>query len=327
MRNGYGKLQRADGESYEGYFKLGRYDGRGKRRGRDGSGFDGYYLDGLEHGRGRLLQKGGCMFDGTWLHGKRQGRGITHMASGERQEANYENGKLIGSPRIFFGRPDLSGTIGVLTRSVPRFTGCALALFMQDSDRPVRLKLHVTPAWLMKCVSGEGEGAPAAEGCPYESSRTEVASEMESVHSDEAELGPIDCLHAAESCVLNDSTSAAESAEIMLSDETEAGMAECLQTSEGCVTNDSIRGTDTTSEPLAARVAVCLILHTEATPSAYCHPESYDAAHLSLPEGDTARQLHIRVHCGVLSRKVKPERLHWAVKTTLSVAPLLEWTS
>lgn len=141
MRHGRASATLEDGDRYEGDFEHDALCGCGVMRSGDGTWYAGGFLHGQRHGRGTMQLAGGAAFDGFFRAGRRHGRGVTIGANGERLEARYAADRLHGPSRYFYERP--------LRRGTWCASGAPLLAVFSDADRPVRLTLRATPAWVL----------------------------------------------------------------------------------------------------------------------------------------------------------------------------------
>jgi len=120
LRHGQGTFTwAADGNTYEGEWKLNQRDGRGKETSANGDSYDGEFVKNERHGRGKftwaadgntydgfwnsnnwegegvLTYKDGDCYTGNWKGGKKHGKGTYKHADGSSREEYWEDGELI----------------------------------------------------------------------------------------------------------------------------------------------------------------------------------------------------------------------------------------
>ena len=106
----FGKVIRPkEMEEYEGWLKLGLYDGVGELRCSEGV-YNGEFVSGRRHGKGSMVYDGGMTeYQGGWKWGRQDGQGkIIHKPTGRvEQEGYWKAGKFINAD-IKFGKSELS---------------------------------------------------------------------------------------------------------------------------------------------------------------------------------------------------------------------------
>jgi hypothetical protein len=98
--HGYGRVERANGDSYEGTFVAGKPQGKGKLKEADGSTYEGEFLAGEFHGVGTQTWSDGNRYVGQFVSGKRHGSGKLTEPSGVWEEGEWKDGLLSGKCHI-----------------------------------------------------------------------------------------------------------------------------------------------------------------------------------------------------------------------------------
>ena len=97
--HGFGKLTSPGGESYDGHWKKGIYNGNGTYifgAGKwKGDKYEGEYKDGKKEGEGIYTFSDGKKYIGSFKNGKMHGQGILNMPSGNTYEGKWDNGKYL----------------------------------------------------------------------------------------------------------------------------------------------------------------------------------------------------------------------------------------
>lgn len=92
-RHGRGKLERADGSTFEGFFVHGRAHGPGIFTLQDGSIYWGQWRDGHSHGFGRCLNKeDASTYTGEWRHNEKCGQGFEAWQDGTEYDGAFLDG-------------------------------------------------------------------------------------------------------------------------------------------------------------------------------------------------------------------------------------------
>jgi hypothetical protein len=89
--NGYGSVTFDNGDSYTGYFKNYRFDGKGIYRWKNGNTHDGYYSANQRHGSGVWIVINQLRTVGTWVRDSLEGYGQTFYNNGQKYEGNFLN--------------------------------------------------------------------------------------------------------------------------------------------------------------------------------------------------------------------------------------------
>lgn len=99
LREGKGYAALANGDQYEGDYRHDRRNGKGTMLTRDQSEYTGDWKDGKFDGNGTMIYALGGRYDGAWKAGKFNGKGVlTYAGSGHRLEADFEDGRVRGTP-------------------------------------------------------------------------------------------------------------------------------------------------------------------------------------------------------------------------------------
>ena len=90
--NGTGKEIRADGETYIGQFKFGKFHGQGTYAYADDRVYEGDWKDGRRHGKGKITSASGAVHEGEFKDDLPNGKG-KYSANGDMYEGEFKDGK------------------------------------------------------------------------------------------------------------------------------------------------------------------------------------------------------------------------------------------
>ena len=97
--HGLGKFISPGGESYDGHWHYGKYNGYGTYifgEGKwKGDKYEGEYKNGKREGQGTYTFSDGKKYIGSFKNGAMHGQGILTSSSGNRYEGKWENGKYL----------------------------------------------------------------------------------------------------------------------------------------------------------------------------------------------------------------------------------------
>ncbi len=100
--NGQGTMTYADGGTYVGQWKDGKYHGQGTYTVADGEKYVGEWKDGNMHGQGTMTYADGSTYVGQWKDGNRDGHGTLTEADGIKIVGQWRNNlQEIDVPDIF----------------------------------------------------------------------------------------------------------------------------------------------------------------------------------------------------------------------------------
>ena len=117
MRNGrphgQGRLDRREGEIFEGTWVAGLLHGEGSHRNAQGEHYTGSFENGLPHGHGRQTMADGAIYEGSFRNGLRHGEGRMRLAGGTEYLSRWKDGVEQGT------RPDIvaDANLGGLLRA------------------------------------------------------------------------------------------------------------------------------------------------------------------------------------------------------------------
>lgn len=94
--DGYGKRVYEDGKIYEGEFKAGKYEGKGTLILANGTKYVCEFKNGKREGRGVVINRNGGGYTGTWKDGTYDGHGELRLSNGERYVGDFKNGNREG---------------------------------------------------------------------------------------------------------------------------------------------------------------------------------------------------------------------------------------
>ncbi|MDL2357716.1 MAG: hypothetical protein QFF03_20875 [Pseudomonadota bacterium] len=99
LRDGKGYTASANGDQYEGEYRHDRRHGKGVMLRHDQSEYTGDWKDGKFDGIGTMTFALGGRYDGAWKAGRFDGKGVlTYAGSGQRLDADFEDGRVRGTP-------------------------------------------------------------------------------------------------------------------------------------------------------------------------------------------------------------------------------------
>jgi len=102
-----GKHFLENGDTYEGEFFGGKYNGHGTYHVTCyGETYTGYFVDGLKEGRGATQYGGGIRHEGEYKNGLRDGEGLTIVRDGSIYMGMYKDDGQCGHGFIFYGDKD-----------------------------------------------------------------------------------------------------------------------------------------------------------------------------------------------------------------------------
>lgn len=104
--NGTGKFRFADGATYEGPFKKGKFNGKGVMHYPDGGLYAGYWRSSLQEGEGRMTDANGTSYVGAWHNGRRHGNGEVSFKGGNKMRAFWAYDKISGTAEFAFANGD-----------------------------------------------------------------------------------------------------------------------------------------------------------------------------------------------------------------------------
>lgn len=111
QKHGTGRINYADGDVYEGCFRVGLRHHKGRMRYREGEEFVGYFKQNKMNGFGTWTYPGGGYFSGYFKNDRRHGEGIFSSSEGTVFEGNYIHGKKDGNGRMTYNNgTTLTGT-------------------------------------------------------------------------------------------------------------------------------------------------------------------------------------------------------------------------
>jgi len=90
--SGYGKQVFANGESYEGYFKMALFHGNGTYLYKNGSKYVGEFNDQRKHGSGSYFFSDGGAYTGEWQNDVFHGLGMRTWSNGEMYYGDWKDG-------------------------------------------------------------------------------------------------------------------------------------------------------------------------------------------------------------------------------------------
>ena len=97
--HGRGKFISPGGESYDGQWHEGKYNGQGTYifgEGKwKGDKYEGEYKNGKREGQGTYTFSDGKKYTGSFKNGKMHGQGILTSSNGNSYEGKWENGKYL----------------------------------------------------------------------------------------------------------------------------------------------------------------------------------------------------------------------------------------
>ena len=89
LRHGKGFERYPNSNSYYGYFKMGKADGKGVYTWANGEVYDGEWVQGLKHGYGIWRGLHNDSYIGEWKESKAQGYGVHTWKNGDRYEGEW----------------------------------------------------------------------------------------------------------------------------------------------------------------------------------------------------------------------------------------------
>lgn len=104
--NGEGKFRFADGATYEGSFKKGKFTGRGVLHYPDGGLYVGNWRFSLQQGKGRMTEANGTVYFGMWHNGRRHGEGEVIFRDKSSIKAFFAHDKVAGTAEYRFANGD-----------------------------------------------------------------------------------------------------------------------------------------------------------------------------------------------------------------------------
>lgn len=112
--HGHGRLERRDGEVFEGEWVAGLLHGRGMHLDAAGNRYEGAFEAGRPHGSGRQAMADGSVYEGGFRDGLRHGEGRMRLAGGTAYDSTWQAGVETGG-----NRPDIAAdaVVGGLLRA------------------------------------------------------------------------------------------------------------------------------------------------------------------------------------------------------------------
>lgn len=104
--DGKGKFRFADGATYEGDFRKGKFTGRGVMHYPDGALYAGNWRFSLQQGKGRMEAADGTVYFGMWHNGRRHGEGEVIFPDQSRVRATFTNGHIAGAVEYKYANGD-----------------------------------------------------------------------------------------------------------------------------------------------------------------------------------------------------------------------------
>lgn len=104
--NGKGKFRFADGATYEGMFKKGKFTGQGVMHYPDGALYAGNWRFSLQQGKGRMTDANGTVYFGMWNNGRRHGEGEVEFKDKSRFKAFFAFDKVAGTAEYTYANGD-----------------------------------------------------------------------------------------------------------------------------------------------------------------------------------------------------------------------------
>jgi len=90
VREGKGKLVRADKTVYDGEWQNNEQHGLGKEQWHDGN-FEGYYRNGFRHGLGKFIMFDESSYEGEFSNNKMDGRGKYNWPNGSSYAGEFKD--------------------------------------------------------------------------------------------------------------------------------------------------------------------------------------------------------------------------------------------
>ena len=116
---GMGVLRLANGDTYEGEFRGGAKRGKGKYTFADGGVYEGGFLGGHPNGKGKMVYASGNVYEGDWVNSNCHGKGVMRYADGSVYEGDFAVDRCHGYGRytdayghVFEGRFENGKFIG-----------------------------------------------------------------------------------------------------------------------------------------------------------------------------------------------------------------------
>ncbi len=95
-----------NGDTYEGKFKDGKFDGKAVFTFSHGDKYEGEFKDGKRNGRGVFTYINGDVYAGEFKDGKLSGKAVFTFANGDKYEGEFKDGKLSGKVVITYSNGD-----------------------------------------------------------------------------------------------------------------------------------------------------------------------------------------------------------------------------
>ena len=101
-KEGKGTFTYINGDKYEGDYKDGKRNGCGIYYYANGNRYEGNYVDKKKQGKGKFFYKSGDRYEGDFEDGKYQGNGVYYFANGNRYEGEFNDDKIEGRGTKFY---------------------------------------------------------------------------------------------------------------------------------------------------------------------------------------------------------------------------------
>lgn len=108
LKNGHGRWEKADGNTYTGNFVNDKMHGYGVQTWIGGDRYDGNFEQDFKNGHGKLAWANGDSYDGNFVNNNMNGQGRYTWKNGEIFEGNFKDGAMWG-----MGCMDYTSNIGI----------------------------------------------------------------------------------------------------------------------------------------------------------------------------------------------------------------------
>lgn len=108
MRNGHGRWEKADGNTYTGNFVNEKLQGYGIQTWPNGDRYEGNFEHDFKNGFGKMIWSNGDMYEGDFRNNTMNGKGRYVWKNGEFFEGEFKDGQMFGQ-----GVMDYTSAIGV----------------------------------------------------------------------------------------------------------------------------------------------------------------------------------------------------------------------
>jgi hypothetical protein len=88
---GNGRADYKNGNSYEGEWLNGKFDGKGTFTWAKGDVYTGYFKDGHRDGNGKYVFKDGTFYDGDWVNDNEEGEGTLTLPGGDMYKGSFKD--------------------------------------------------------------------------------------------------------------------------------------------------------------------------------------------------------------------------------------------